>query len=122
MAEENKENFSKKIINCLKWLVVKCRYIAMAFVSFLIILIGKKLFVKSVEKEAEKKEQLKKDGDSIKDSLSDIKDTVLETSKQTKNASDILKENIKEKTETIVKINKTQQEKAKNLGFKKVGK
>lgn len=122
MAEENKGNFGKKIINCLKWIVGKCKYIIVAFVSFLIILIGKILFVKSVEKEAEKKEQLKKDGDSIKDSLSNIKDTVLETSKQAQNASDILKENIKEKTETIAKINKTQQEKAENLGFKKVGK
>lgn len=122
--ETVKVSWFKRFLNAiwkgLKFCYSKCRAVFIFIAAGIVSLFFITKVSKTSVKEAEKKKEMKDDGDSISNSMADLKEELDNNETMIKEAETVLDESSKEKNDIYEATVDEQKEKAENLGFKKV--
>lgn len=122
--ETVKVSWFKRVLNAiwkgLKFCYSKCRAVFIFIAAGIVSLFFITKVSKTSVKEAEKKKEMKDDGDSISNSMTDLKEELDNNETIIKETETVLDESSKEKNDIYEAAVDEQKEKAENLGFKKV--
>ena len=122
--ETTKTSLFKRAINAiwkgLKFCFSKFKAVFIFLGSSIIFGIFTFIISRSSIKEKEKKDDIKENGETVKDNINEIKETVDQTSEDIEKIKETIDETSENKEKQKEKTNETQKEKAESLGFKKV--
>ena len=122
--ETTKTSLFKRVINAiwkgLKFCFSKFKAVFIFLGSSIIFGIFTFIISRSSIKEKEKKDDIKENGETVKDNIDEIKETVDQTSEDIEKIKETIDETSENKEKQKEKTDETQKEKAESLGFKKV--
>ena len=122
--ETTKTSLFKRVINAiwkgLKFCFSKFKAVFIFLGSSIIFGIFTFIISRSPIKEKEKKDDIKENGETVKDNIDEIKETVDQTSEDIEKIKETIDETSENKEKQKEKTDETQKEKAESLGFKKV--
>lgn len=121
---DTKTSLLKRLINAiwkgLKFCFSKFKAVFIFLGSSIIFGIFTFIISRSSIKEKEKKDDIKENGETVKDNINEIKETVDQTSEDIEKIKETIDETSENKEKQKEKTDETQKEKAESLGFKKV--
>ena len=122
--ETTKTSLFERAINAiwkgLKFCFSKFKAVFIFLGSSIIFGIFTFIISRSSIKEKEKKDDIKENGETVKDNIDEIKETVDQTSEDIEKIKETIDETSENKEKQKEKTDETQKEKAESLGFKKV--
>ena len=124
IEETTKTSWFKRVINTiwkgLKFCFKKFKAVFIFLGSSVIFGIFTIFVSKSSVKENKKKDDIKENGETVKNDINETKETVDQTSEDIEKIKETINETSENKNKQKEKTNKTQKEKAESLGFKEM--